>query len=366
MKINLSKATFSSIVGIGEKILSVEKQTGRKFLKLNRGVNAVTNIDLTDIMDQIDPNSGEFQLYAPNTGIPKLKSNIALHYSLNKDNLDNISITPGGMPALDLILQILDVDLVHFPQFYWGSYSKMATIRKKDYIFYNSFLDMDTSKLTDKDCIFLCDPNNPTGIKINDKDLINKIIEIQKTGAILIFDCPYRKLFYENIDLHFSEMPNVIIAESFSKWIGLPGVRLGFIYSCNEEFNKELNIRLLYEFNGVSSPSQVIVNQLLDSYKGQSEILKFKNKTISDIAENIEWLKNNNFLPKEIYGENKPVGIFSIINVTEECLFDNNIGSVGLDKFSGLDKDIWSKYSRVCVSVPHNNFIEYFSPLIHR
>jgi len=33
MKINISNATFSSIVEIGEKIARVEKETDRKFLK---------------------------------------------------------------------------------------------------------------------------------------------------------------------------------------------------------------------------------------------------------------------------------------------------------------------------------------------
>ena len=136
MKVNISKATFSSIVGIGEKILQVEKETKRKFLKLNRGVNAVTHIDLKNVMSNLDPNSPQFQSYAPNTGFNSLKFQIARTYDFDKAQLDNISITPGGMPALDLILQLLDVNKVYFPKFYWGSYSKMATIRKKQFDFY--------------------------------------------------------------------------------------------------------------------------------------------------------------------------------------------------------------------------------------
>ena len=69
MKINISNATFSSIVGIGQKVKRASKESGEQYLELNRGVNAVTEIDLTEVMKQIDFNSKEFQVYAPNLGI---------------------------------------------------------------------------------------------------------------------------------------------------------------------------------------------------------------------------------------------------------------------------------------------------------
>jgi len=360
MKINISNATFSSIVGIGEKIIQVEKETGRKFLKLNRGVNMVTNINLDEVVKKIDYNSPEYQLYAPNTGISSLKETIAKEYHFS--NPKNISITPGGMPALDLVIQLLHVENIYFPQFYWGSYSKMATIRKKPFSFYNSFLDMDTSKLNDSSGVFVCDPNNPTGIKMDDRSLYQKILDIQNTGAIVVFDSPYRKLFTNDI-FGFDNMPNVIVTESFSKWIGLPGARLGFIHSSNEDFNRELNIRLLYEFNGVSSPSQVLVNKLLSTEEGIIAILNFRIHTCQNIQRNISYLSDNGFLPNEIYGETKPLGIFAIVNKSEDFLFQNNIGSVGLEKFVYYEKDMYSSYARVCVSVPHEDFVNYFSKI---
>lgn len=76
MRINLSKATFSSIVGIGQKVKKAAKETGNHYLELNRGVNSVVGIDLTEIQKLIDFNSKEFQLYAPNLGIDSLRKSI--------------------------------------------------------------------------------------------------------------------------------------------------------------------------------------------------------------------------------------------------------------------------------------------------
>ncbi len=57
MKVNISNATFSSIVGIGQKVKRAANESGNTYLELNRGVNAVTEIDLTEVMSQIDFNS---------------------------------------------------------------------------------------------------------------------------------------------------------------------------------------------------------------------------------------------------------------------------------------------------------------------
>ena len=268
------------------------------------------------------------------------------------------------MPALDLVIQLLNVENIYFPKFYWGSYSKMATIRKQPFSFYDHLLDIDISNLNDSSCVLVCDPSNPTGIKMEEDRMIDKIWEIQNTGAIVIFDSPYKKLFGEYKPMSFYGAKNVIITESFSKWIGLPGLRLGFIYSTNEDFNRELNIRLLYEFNGVNSPSQVIVEKLLTTPEGKKAIEDFKKTTTDHISQNIEYLYNNGFLPKKIYNLQKPMGIFAIVNDSEDFLFQHDIGSVGLDKFVYYDKDLWSSYARVCVSVPHEEFVKYFRNLV--
>jgi aspartate aminotransferase len=75
-------------------------------------------------------------------------------------------------------------------------------------------------------------------------------------------------------------------------------------------------------------------------------------------------LNQNNLLVDSIYGPKIPIGIFSVISKSEDFLFQNKIGAVGLDKFVYHDKDLWSSYSRICVSVDHQIFKDYFSKVI--
>jgi aspartate/methionine/tyrosine aminotransferase len=367
MKINKSGVSFSSIVGIGLKIKEKEKETGNKYLPLNRGVNQVINIDLSKIINKIDFNSNELQHYAPNLGIEKLKKNIAKEYFSSYSDIHNfISIVGGGMPCLDITLQILNVKKIYFPYMYWGSYSKMADIRGKSYDFYKS---LDDSKLLDLDensCIFICSPSNPTGIHIDKNYLIDFIKKITDKGATIILDCPYYKLFFE--DNFFEEAlrngsDNIIICESFSKCYGLSGVRLGFICSLNKEFNEELNIRMLYEFNGISTMPQLLISNLISSEEGKKAIKDFQLETTNHIKMNINFLRENNLLVDEIYEGDTPLGIFAIINKSEDLLFQYRIGAVGLDKFCYFNKDKWSSYSRICVSVPNEKFLNYLSQI---
>lgn len=369
MKINISNATFSSIVGIGQKVKKTSLETGEEFLELNRGVNAVTEISLSNIVPYLNYNSKDFQVYAPNLGIVSFRKAIANEYfpiqAKDESIINKIAITPGGMPALDLVIQILNVENIYFPKFYWGSYSKMATIRKKRFSFYESFSDFDSSKLNESSCIFICDPNNPTGIKIDDDILYENIYKINSTGAIIIFDSPYRKLFYDDRMFNvLSGLENVIITESFSKWMGLSGLRMGFIYSNNKDFNAELNIRLLYEFNAVSTPSQMIIEKILTTDAGRVALEDFQKETTKHIQMNINYLEDRGFLVKEIYSQaKKPIGIFAVINKSEDYLFQNKIGAVGLDKFVYHDKDTWSSYSRICVSVPNEKFKKFLDKI---
>jgi aspartate/methionine/tyrosine aminotransferase len=366
MKINHSKVSFSSIVGIGQKVTKASKESGMEYLALNRGVNAVVNVDLTSVAPGIDVNTNEFQVYAPNLGVEKLRRSIAREYFCS-DEYDNVSIMPGGMPGLDMILQTLGTENVLFPKFYWGSYSKMATIRGRSFSFYDDITRLDTNDLDSSTCVFICDPSNPTGVKVDDIFLLRKIDELDRKGVTVIFDCPYLKLFdwqtdYSSLDMFraVGQMKNVIVCESFSKSLGVSGLRLGFIWSTNQEFNKEVNIRALYEFNGISTVSQLIINELLVNPNGTHAVNKFRKETVNNINKNIDYLEDRGLLVSEIYREGRPKGMFAIINLSEDFLFKNRIGAVGLDKFVYHDKDMWSSYSRICLSVPHSKFVEFF------
>ncbi len=367
MKINQGQAKYSMIVDIGDKIREVTSETGQTFLLLNRGVNSVKNIDLSAVVKQIDFNTNSIQVYPPTKGRGDLIAAINKEYFFEGTNPENIYVTPGGIGALDLVFQTIRFEQVFIPAFYWGAYTNIFKLRNvKSGIYLNfQYLKNNLSKLKNAGVI-ICDPSNPLGNKSNDAELLELLDLLDKNNTTVIVDCPYRKLFTERNDSFFHAIrnyENVVICESFSKWLGLSGQRIGFIHAKNIDFLNELRIRLLYCTNGTNTFAQILVEKLLTSAEGRLAVENFRKITLENIKKNIDYLKQRNFLPEWIYNNELPIGIFVAINKSHEYLFDNLIGSVPLHFFTVNYKEETKNYSRICVSVPHDSFASYFDKL---
>ncbi|MCF6185582.1 MAG: pyridoxal phosphate-dependent aminotransferase, partial [Bacteroidales bacterium] len=265
MKINKSGAKFSAIVKIGEDLREESRKTGKEFLYLNRGINRVVNIDLSEIIPMIDFNSDTLQYYPHSKGMFLLRKAINNEFFAEKTSEENIYVTAGGMNALSLVFQTLEIENVYTHSFYWGAYSNALKIAEKNQLFYDDFEDLRNNyKKYDNSAVIICDPNNPTGSKADDKMLFEVLDLFSKQNTTVIWDGPYRRLFYDNTDILYQKLltyENVIITESFSKSIGLSGQRIGFMHCKNPEFNEEFAVRLLYSGNGINAFAQILVEK---------------------------------------------------------------------------------------------------------
>ncbi len=366
--IDYSGAKYSSIVGISEKLKQKSIEENKEFLYLNRGINQVVNINLKPITDEIDFNSKKIQYYPPNQGMPHLKAAINNHFFQNSADTNNITITAGGMHGLQLSLSSLKNPKVYTPNLFWGAYTNVLKILKKEHLIYPNIKHIvDFPELYAESTVIICDPNNPSGEKAPDELILNAAKATEKYNTSIIFDCPYRKLFTDDNDEIYkklSQFSNVIICESFSKSVGLSGQRIGFTYCKDKEFNKEFSIRLLFSENGVNSFAQELVYQLLTNPKGLEAVYDFRATTKKVISLNIKHLIDNNLLAKELYIHDTIWGIFAIVNKSQATLEKHLIGSVGLDYFTNDKKINTDNYTRICVSVPHEKFTQYIDNIL--
>ena len=362
-----SGAKYSAIVAISEN-LKKQKAEDKDILFLNRGINSVVNIDLSEVIPMINFNSADIQVYPPNKGRLALRKAINETFFHDAAEVENIFMTNGGISALDLIFKTLDVKKVWLPSFYWGAYKNVLKINSIKFDFYENieFIENNINQFKDSAIIF-CDPNNPLGNKLDDQILLALVDKLQKNDVVAIWDSPYRKLFFnwEEDDFYkkLIQFDNVIISESFSKSVGLSGQRLGFVHCSNEEFKEELNINLLFATNGINTFSQILVEKLLTTENGKLAVDNFKRKTTTDIKKNIQYLIDYKFLASEFYDDSKPVGIFVIVNKSYDELLEHGIGSVPLNYFTTLPDEIANKYTRICVSVPHTEFVKFWMNL---
>jgi len=94
------------------------------------------------------------------------------------------------------------------------------------------------------DIFFLCNPNNPTGKVIN-KEFLRKILDRCKSNGItLVVDESFIG-FLDNPEQYtarglIGEYSNLVILDGFTKLYAIPGLRLGFCISSNQELLRRI------------------------------------------------------------------------------------------------------------------------------
>ncbi len=86
------------------------------------------------------------------------------------------------------------------------------------------------SRIPKKGCVFLCNPNNPTGALVARKLVLEIADTASKRGSQLFVDecfaelCPRDESVIGNVRTH----DNLFVVRSFTKLFGIPGVRIGY------------------------------------------------------------------------------------------------------------------------------------------
>ena len=96
-------------------------------------------------------------------------------------------------------------------------------------------------QITEKtDLVFLCSPNNPTGIPVNRELLIQVLEKCRDTGTFLFLDECFVDFVSEPESLtmtgYLKDFPNLFILKAFTKRYGMAGLRLGYGMCGDREF----------------------------------------------------------------------------------------------------------------------------------
>ncbi|WP_040950374.1 pyridoxal phosphate-dependent aminotransferase [Gorillibacterium massiliense] len=104
----------------------------------------------------------------------------------------------------------------------------------------------------DTDILFLTNPNNPVGNRV-ESNLLERIAEdCRKKQIFVVLDECFLEFTGEDEQRSFKnkleDYPNVIVIRAFTKIFAIPGVRLGYLLCGNEEVRKRIE-RQLPEWN---------------------------------------------------------------------------------------------------------------------
>ncbi len=100
--------------------------------------------------------------------------------------------------------------------------------------------------------VVLCNPNNPTGTKIERKTIIKVIEKAEENNCIVLVDEAYYDVCKETVIDLIDKYSNLVVLRSFSKGAGLAGLRIAFLASCKKIISVLLKAGSPYSVSSLS------------------------------------------------------------------------------------------------------------------
>lgn len=208
------------------------------------------------------------------------------------------------------------------------------------------------NKLEGVDMLFICNPNNPTGV-LTSCEYIEKIAkEALKTNTVVVVDESFLDFLeddsnYSCIDI-LDKYENLIIIKSLTKFFAMPGIRIGYGISSNINIREKINkVTIAWSVNVVAAESVIVA---LKEKRYIEESKRF-------IKEEQEYLYNKLKLFKDLKVF-KPSVNFIMFKVLRDIdlktiLIQKGILIRSCDNYEGLD----NSYYRVAVRTRKENDI---------
>ena len=151
----------------------------------------------------------------------------------------------------------------------------------------NSFI----SKIPKSGCIFLCNPNNPTGELLSKKELLSIIIAAKKLETIVFVDECFIELVpesNESVISYVKKYDNLFILRSLTKSFGLPGLRIGYACGSKQIIQILQKIKIPWSVNSLAQDAANAVIKNLTHLKKSNIIIKKELKYLENNISNLE------------------------------------------------------------------------------
>jgi aspartate/methionine/tyrosine aminotransferase len=180
--------------------------------------------------------------YTPALGLPELRAAIAASYPAHaRPDAGQVAVTPGASGALQLIFaalinpddQVLMADpgypcYRHFVSLFEGEPRAIPVDASTGYQLNADLVRRHWTGRTV--AVLLASPSNPTGTIIAPDEMAKIVRAVEERGGILIVDEIYHGLVYGDAAVTaLAHSPNLFVVNSFSKYYGMTGWRLGWL-----------------------------------------------------------------------------------------------------------------------------------------
>lgn len=285
--------------------MAIEEESPEQFgydrIKNNLAESSVSDRSLRNLGINLDDI---LLCYGDHVGHPGLREII----TQQSDTLavEDVLITAGASSALFIIatslLEKSDHIIVARPNYATNIETPRAIgcdIGYLDLTFENKFqIDIDELESMIKPntkFVSLTCPHNPTGMMLDEKELLHIIDIVAKKGCRLLLDETYREMTFGKIlPMAASLNPCVVSVSSLSKTYGLPGIRVGWLV-CQD---KDLMRLFLCAKEQIGICGSVVDEAIgFEALSQRDEWLAKNNRSIKKALKIVkEWITQNGFL----------------------------------------------------------------------
>jgi histidinol-phosphate/aromatic aminotransferase/cobyric acid decarboxylase-like protein/choline kinase len=256
-------------------------------------------------------------------------------FLLCKDS--NVTVLNGASQIFPLLKLKFSSETALLPDPTFGEYSHMF----KEYLTYKDSGSIDTSEIENKskntNIIIFVNPNNPTGTTIA-SEWIFSFAEKNPSKTIIVDESFIEFSGQESLlpMLEKKTVENILIIKSLSKSLGVPGIRLGYAYSCNKELN--LFIKNNIPIWNLNSVAEFFLEILL---KHRNSLLRSFSDTIRDREQFVLSLKT---LPlvKSIFSSGAN---FILVQLNKPKMFAKKMTEYLIASHAVYVKDVSTKFS---------------------
>ncbi len=239
------------------------------------------------IKNELKKNSALFSIY-PDSDSTKLRNGLEKHTGIPKDQI----IVGNG--ATEIIYNFCKAFLnkrnVLIPIPTFGEYASAARLHGAKISYFktmnlNEDIDGFVKAISKNQCIFVCNPNNPTGVLSSQKNML-KILDASRDNSSLVFvDECFIELASnpkESIASKLSRYDNLFVLRSMTKSFGLAGLRVGYGLGSKNLIEILNRIKIPWNVSGIAQEVAVKALSSKSHLEKTRKVIKKERRFLKD------------------------------------------------------------------------------------
>lgn len=270
---------------------------------------------------------------------------------------NNVLLGNGAVEIINNFIMFADRVVVFKPSF--SEYELRARVHKKDLLIisyledFSLRLDVLKKSLKRGDLLILGNPNNPSGLRIEESILVEVYKCVKDADAFLLLDeafyefCPED---YDSIELFKEDgYKNVGIIRAATKFFALPGLRLGYACASENIVKMIQTIELPWSINSVANTAGQTIFSDKDYIKASKEYIQIEREYLLKELKTIKGI--------QAYKSDTNFILIKLVDYDEEEIFHKLLKKGILVRKCSSFKELGENHIRIAVKDREKNSI---------